>query len=356
MNRPNAAFFAAILLLTTAACGGDDPVTPGPSLPDKQWNWIDVPGSQCGNGSQTGMGINPNSTSKKLVIWLQGGGACYNEGNCLSDEPATSYFNGFGTAEFQEFVDGRSKQGHLARDEDDNPFKDFNMAFVPYCTGDVHAGNRVMDGKMHFKGQHNLKLFLAKLVETFPDAEQVVLTGSSAGGFGTMFNFWLFADAYPNADVTWIDDSGPLLPMKTMAALIVVIPAWGLKDTIYPGCSNCMDSDDPNGGPHNLITAYGKDYPNTRGSLLSSYRDDVIVNRFLIEETALEAALKDLATTTAPTNPNFRYFYLEGDHHVWLDGDETSKKLSDVKSGDASLKTFVQQQVDDDANWANVQP
>src|SRR5215831_18527342 len=43
---------------------------------DMTWTWVPVPEAQCRDGSKTGFWINPNMASKKLVIFLEGGGAC----------------------------------------------------------------------------------------------------------------------------------------------------------------------------------------------------------------------------------------------------------------------------------------
>jgi hypothetical protein len=94
----------------------------------------------------------------------------------LGDEPFTSYFNGFGPEEFADFTNDRAKQGHLRRDDENNPFKEYSMAYVPYCTGDVHIGNAVIDGKLHFKGNNNIEVDIEKIVATFPNVNQVVLT------------------------------------------------------------------------------------------------------------------------------------------------------------------------------------
>jgi hypothetical protein len=205
-------------------------------------------------------------------------------------------------------------------------------------------------------GQANLELYLARIRETFPDVDQVMLSGSSAGGFGTMYNFWLVADAFADTEVMWLDDSGPLLPFSVMFALAVVIPAWGLQDTVAPGCDACLDTQNPEGGPHQLIPHYAATYPGTRGALISSLRDETIVSRFLVPADTLEQALGELADNTAPLNPDFRVYYLLGDHHTWLGGDVTTKKLSDVESAGVTLDTFIQQQLDGDPAWASVRP
>src|SRR5690349_13236378 len=68
---------------TGTGSGPTCPATPpieGPGItgPDHQWTWIPIAGSKCLDGSQAGFGFRPSSTSKKLYIYLEGGGACFN--------------------------------------------------------------------------------------------------------------------------------------------------------------------------------------------------------------------------------------------------------------------------------------
>ena len=84
----------------------------------------------CRDGSSTGFGINPSNASKKLMIFLEGGGACFNAVTCLVNPSAFSGNNYTG-----------SSAGIFNRADIANPVKDWNFVDVPYCTGDVHAGN-----------------------------------------------------------------------------------------------------------------------------------------------------------------------------------------------------------------------
>ena len=76
-----------------------------------------------------------------------------------------------------------------------NPVGDWNMIFVPYCTGDIHAGVNTdvevkdVPGKQQFVGYTNFGLFLKSFGPAFASAKTILLTGSSAGGFGTLLNF-----------------------------------------------------------------------------------------------------------------------------------------------------------------------
>ena len=74
-------------------------------------------------------------------------------------------------------------------------FADASYVFVPYCTGDLHAGSAMavyqVDGQptvtYHF-GARNLDLYLERLSGSFPRVDHAWLVGESAGGFGTLFN------------------------------------------------------------------------------------------------------------------------------------------------------------------------
>src|SRR5206468_3191319 len=74
------------------------------------------------------------------------------------------------------------------RHDDTNPFRNDSFTFVPYCTGDVHAGSKPdanYGGRItHHVGYQNMTAYLTRLVPTFSSASRVILSGSSAGGFG----------------------------------------------------------------------------------------------------------------------------------------------------------------------------
>src|SRR5262245_66183963 len=52
-------------------------LTPG------SWTWVDFPGAQCRDGTATGIGVSPSASgSTKLMIFFEGGGACFNAATC----------------------------------------------------------------------------------------------------------------------------------------------------------------------------------------------------------------------------------------------------------------------------------
>src|SRR5690606_5667790 len=98
-------------------------------------------------------------------------------------------------------------------DADKNPVGDWSFVFVPYCTGDVHAGDRAdqavpdVGGAQQFVGYRNVAAYLERIVPTWSGVGHVLVTGESAGGFGAAFNYDRIADAFPGTRVTLLDDS-----------------------------------------------------------------------------------------------------------------------------------------------------
>jgi hypothetical protein len=267
----------------TSGAGGSAPSCPatppieGPGItgPDHQWTWIPIDGSRCRDGSQTGFGFRPSSTSKKLFIYLEGGGACFNAATCLIALPS------FGKAAFDAWAATIGQMGIFDGGNGQNPIHDWNAIYVPYCSGDVHAGAAtgadVPGGPQgqDFTGYENLGLYLQRIVFTFKGADDVLLTGASAGGFGAAFNYDRVAAAFCPTGVAMIDDSGPPMSDQYLAPCLQKQwkGLWNLAATLPTGCA-CDDAQ--GGGIVNYITYLQSRWPESRMGLVSSTRDAVI--------------------------------------------------------------------------------
>ena len=186
-------------------------------------------------------------------------------------------------------VSRHPSQGIFKRSDPTNPVAKWNMIFIPYCTGDIHSGSRkdvtVKDvpGTQQFVGYLNYGLFLNSFGPTFKDSEKVLLTGSSAGGFGSLFNadrtIEYFEQGGDTKKVFIISDSGVPFQDKYMAACLQKRwrEYWGLNDAMPKECKDCFNED--GGG---IVKGYGNYLFNEKyagrmlGGFVSSQKDEII--------------------------------------------------------------------------------
>jgi cysteine-rich repeat protein len=233
--------------------------------PALKWTYVEVPGTRCMNGETAGFGISLNPDSKNVMIYLEGGGACFND---LCDFSAFSI----------PFI--APPDGIFNRNNPGNPVRDWSMIYVPYCTGDIHGGDKdsELGGKLrYFHGYRNIAKYLEQWVPTFPGAEKVLLTGISAGGFGAGLNAAQVADAFgPGPQMITIDDSGPPLSNEVIAPCLQTTfrDVWGLDQTVLAACgADCPDKNDFATG---VLAHVMKKYPKMRFGVFSNTADLVI--------------------------------------------------------------------------------
>ena len=164
---------AACLAYDSGTSGAFQPGSPITGLTDQTWVRVDFPEAHCRSGSATGISVNANSASKKLVIFLEGGGACFNTLTCAAN-PSSATF-------------GTPSGGILNRADMANPVRDWNFIDIPYCTGDVFAGNNPNGsvpgvGAQQFVGYTNMGAFLQRIVPTFPGLTQCCSPASAQAG------------------------------------------------------------------------------------------------------------------------------------------------------------------------------
>lgn len=263
---------------TVESTGEPDPVYDGEPLPlaePGEWTWVDFPESRCRLGEPTGIGVRYGS-SDDLMIYLQGGGACFNTLTCITNPGS------YDADDFDAWRGSWGTRGIFNGGAAANPVGDWNIVYIPYCTGDVFAGDRegvMIDAdpaQMHFVGHRNVSAFLQRIVPTFADAPNVLIAGASAGGFGGGFNFIRFAKAFSSSQMTFLDDSAPILGDAYAAPCLQSQwrETWGLTETLPPGCDACTGDD--GGGLTNIIGFIANALPEANFGLISSIRDGTI--------------------------------------------------------------------------------
>ncbi|HKE91244.1 MAG TPA: pectin acetylesterase-family hydrolase [Gemmatimonadales bacterium] len=194
--------------------------------------WNRVPGGSgtgCAHDSNYAFFVHPGDP-RRLVIYLNGGGACWNNLNCD--------LHGRGT--FRDVIDTTQlpdqKSGIFDFANPRNPARDFTIIFIPYCTGDVFLGARTVSysstdttGAKHpfdirHRGRANAEQAVAWVYARYPAPQLVFVTGSSAGAIPSPLYASLVAQHYPHARVVQLGDGAG---GYRAAAIPGILAMWG---------------------------------------------------------------------------------------------------------------------------------
>lgn len=334
---------ASLLALSlVAACGssaGDGTLVI--DTPPNTWTWVEVPGTTCGNGTPAGIGVNRGTDGGGLFVYFEGGGACWDANTCFTITSAINLDVTYDAAKLATDVAGLVVDRAAA-----NPFGAATYVYVPYCTGDVHAGESVhsyvVDGaprSVHHTGALNTQRFVDALAASFPDAPTVWLAGSSAGGYGATFALRHVADAWPDAGVHLLQDSAPFVPV--LANYRTWQDAWLID--FPPGCTGCETDFS------NVINAVATAHPTSRIGLLT-YDDDAVVKAFFGYSGSLAPAIDKLLADQY-ARPTTHAFVVAGTAHTMLGELGTL-----VGPGGVHLSSWVTQWATGDAGWSTVRP
>jgi hypothetical protein len=170
-------------------------------------------GPICIDGSTFSVFTRKGRDLKKLLIMLQGGGACWQDLYRCSQSTAGQEPPG-------------PSQGIWDFERKDNPFARYSIVYMPYCDGSVFSGdnlvtdpkfvpddNEQVAGVRHHRGLRNLSAGMDVAKATFKKVKMVTVAGSSAGGVGaTGFAPFLVRFLYGNKlkKFTVFNDAGPL--------------------------------------------------------------------------------------------------------------------------------------------------
>lgn len=326
-------------------------VTTGPiTAPEETWTWIDFPNSFCDDGSPTGLGVRLDPDSDDVLIFFNGGGACWNYATCVT--ASTSTHGPYGAPEFAGTAAGLGARTVFDKNDFANPFRNYSMIFVPYCTGDLHAGSVVTtysDGTasrdIHHVGHANVLAYLERLAATFPAPGNVVVSGGSAGGGGALFNYPAMRTTWPSATMFLIDDALPLLPGDAIPFRAEMFSEWLIGDLIGPLCGEACHTD-----LSIYMRVLAEAYPGDRMALLSSKQDSVLRAYFQQTPEQFEASLDDLTTHVLDPLPNMRHYYTAGEGHTMLGAPGL------IVSNGVNLRSWLNDMVSGDAEWASVSP
>ncbi len=192
------------------------------------WETVTLPaatGASCGNGTPYRFFVNRALFTDDMTVTFEGGGACWDQAAC-EGQGAYSAANPDGIpADYMSLPNAAAGGLVTPFSARLDPFQATdtqgdNLVYLPYCTGDVHTGSRVVvytdadpdhPRVEYHQGKANIKAAADWLKKHLGRPDRLVLTGFSAGGVGATANHAIVRDILkPRGRVTLLADSGPL--------------------------------------------------------------------------------------------------------------------------------------------------
>lgn len=323
-----------------------EPAAPFAGLARGAWSYVEVPGMTCGNGTGTGIGVNPGDDPTQLVTLVAGGGACWDYWSCFVLATAVNVTTGWDSDQLPADTALLDASPLFDRADPNNPWADATLVFVPYCTGDLHQGASVQfydpldpTRALHHAGAANMTVALARMSTELPAAERVWLVGFSAGGYGAQFHAGAFASTWPSADLAVLADGAPLVTPWSYR-YSEWKDAW---DVTFPaGCADCATDFGA------ILDTHRAALPDVRFGLVTTRHDLVLT---LIMSYPLGDyfawATDALVGSRYDPDPGANAFVIDTDEHVLL-GDLTRVGPNGVVLGD-----WVAGWRDDDPAWTD---
>jgi hypothetical protein len=208
----------------------------------------------------------------------------------------------------------------------ENPFRDYTMLFVPYCTGDVHAGNRLAtytanSGRtfeIYHRGYVNASTALKWIYANFEQPDSIFVCGCSAGSIGSILHTPHLIQYYPQTPITQLGDSGGGLTAYLTWDIDAdyeagdFFPQWipGMQDEIAHSFTVSKFTD--------AVATY---YPSYVFAQYNAANDSTQRRYFVADGGAAEAFAPALQTSLAEihqNNDNFRSYTAAGERHCVL--------------------------------------
>jgi hypothetical protein len=283
-------------------------------------------GPKCIDGDAYAMSVRDQG-SENLVIYLQGGGACWPglESCTRTASPEMPLLGLFDAA------------------DPESPTGSWNHVYVPYCDGSVFIGDGERAGAIHH-GLKNLSAALDVAKSQFSAAKRVVVAGSSAGGLGTIWGTGLVRKLFPEAEILVLNDAGLGLSRPDDPEFRSMLEeAWGSGGRAPASCAECQAS------VHTtpLVGWTLRHDPNIKAAAFSSYADSVIAGVFLqIPAAEFKEVLLDVTGKIHDEFPDrYERFFIEGTQHTALRQWETTEKNG------VTFKAWTTAMINGDAAW-----
>lgn len=194
-----------------------------------KWEMVELPaesGASCGNGTPYRFFVNRTPLNRHLAVTFEGGGACWDQNACEGKGPYSASNPDGIPPDYMKSLSTMAAGGLVTPFTSRlDPFQkvrtqDWTLVYLPYCTGDIHAGSAVVvydDATpsqpriQHHQGQANIKGASQWLRNHLGRPDDLLMGGFSAGGVGSTVNYATMRDTLaPRGRSSLLADSGPL--------------------------------------------------------------------------------------------------------------------------------------------------
>ena len=313
----------SVVALVAVSVAAQDDTLPAPTDLEDGWNYVELgEGFDCAFGDPFGFFVHPGDTAR-LTVHLQVGGGCWNAATC---QPGGLFTPAVDPTAFDE------PAGIFDMTNEVNPLADYAHVVIPSCNADVHLGSytttyepvETEDGMteeltFNHTGFTNASAVLAWVYEAYPDAEEVIITGASAGSVGSIYHTPYIASQYPDARVVQIGDSFTGVFPEGFDGMAV----WGAHDNL-PTDIEPFGEIDPvaelTTTANSLYLATAAAFPDLVIGEFTTANDNVQTLFWGVqggEDPAdWQRAMFDKMATLSGEMANFRYFVAGGDAHA----------------------------------------
>lgn len=316
------------------------------------WNRLEPGGDTlCALGSPYAFFVYPGA-SDRVAVDFMGGGACWEAsglGTCKVGGPYSHSVES--NVDFEN--PPADAGGVLDMQHPDNPLKGWTHVLIAYCTGDIHWGsNDHTYGSgaeayvVHHRGATNATAALSWVYDNVPSPEKVLVTGCSAGAYGSILWSAHVQQHYPGVNVVQLADSG--VGVITPEFRSRNFPHWN-PASAFPSFISALDPakvDVNSMELPDMYVAIGQHFPSMRLAQFNYLKDQTQQLFYLamggpVSEWS-STMLDHLASIHAGT-PNFSSYVADGTDHCTI---PWKRFYAEGVPGETDLATWTGQLID----------
>ena len=265
--------------------------------------------------------------SNNLVVYFDGGGACWDDVTCSLPRLARDARDddGFYKGELIPGDNPNEMRGIFDLDNPRNPVRDWSFVYVPYCTGDVHSGSSTAhytnpDTNAPYTIQHrgadNFRVVLEWMRANFDAPDEILVTGSSAGAYGAATHYGRIRDVFPGGRAVMLGDAGQGVTTPDFLELRNGNWQYDLPESVFGPDAQLTSDDD-------IVAMLAAHYPNDRFAQYTTAHDVTQSGFYALmgATNACQAWTAKMATDLTVRQEraaNFRSYLADGQSHTIL--------------------------------------